>query len=498
MERRPPPNRFSEQIRLLKLKQGLGLGRTGSETEIRGSPSESRFVRKPHHSAPNLPVNPSGRFNSELQRTGFLGETKMRAKRIAQNPKRFLEAYADGRAQRDKDPDLEQEFVPTELPELEHLIQKLALDDRFEAKEAAMRTRTESAKFRSFLLAMTSTSSMEVDPKTLAFLQSYTAGGDELRSTSDGDTIYAEAETMENLVTNYLEKVRTIDTGPIQAWIAEFIDMADLELPHGLPTNVPTQLPSGSGEFGDCKEIVGFIESAQDNFLLLDGEYHTKVEEITKELRTNYQLVTSRDWTNKDSSLLFYVVNSFKATGPGGADSLAALPLQLELMHRLFPGKSQGDISKQKFRLKAKKGLEEKRGAVIRTWIRDKAELQFKMDVAWKEISKRRLAEMERKVSLKKQKELCDFWAERLQKLRLEKCEQVKKLRTMVEPLEKYVENKTKSIAESEAQRRDAAKMELKKYQLQKTEEEARVMAEQEMERSLEQEALKERLRTTK
>lgn len=231
MERRQAPTRFSDQIRLLKLKKGIALGRTGIDTGITKKTSTGQFgPSRTHHSAP---VYHSGKFNYELQRTGFLGETKMRAKRIAQNPKRFLEAYADGRS---PEAESKPEFVPTELPELEQFIQNLTLDDRFEAKKEVMTKRNESSKFRTFLLAMSSTSSIEMDPKTLSFLSSYTGNGEgEESSTGKERTAYEDAETMESLVINYLEQIRSVDKSLIQVWVGEFLDISDLELPHGLP-----------------------------------------------------------------------------------------------------------------------------------------------------------------------------------------------------------------------------------------------------------------------
>jgi hypothetical protein len=118
-------------------------------------------------------VSQSGKFNYDLHRTGFLGETKMRAKRIAQNPKRFLEAYADGRGDNAEI----KEFVPTELPELEHFIQNLVIDTRFHEKAAVMKKRTESAKFQTFLFSMSSMGS-SVNPKTFAFLNRVPTRGD--------------------------------------------------------------------------------------------------------------------------------------------------------------------------------------------------------------------------------------------------------------------------------------------------------------------------------
>jgi hypothetical protein len=203
-----------------------------------------------------------------------------------------------------------------------------------------------------------------------------------------------------------------------------------------------------------------FIESAHDNFLLLDGEYHTKLEEITKELRKNYDCILGTGWDLKETSVLFYVLNALDSS----STTANFTPLQAELTMRLFPKKPRKQIIQQKYRLKTKKALEEKRASIIRTWIQDKNELEAKINVAWQEVNKKRLEEQEKKISLRKQADICLFWSERLEKMRKEKCLRVKKIRILVEPAERCQQNLAKSIMENEAKRRQEVRSRMQKY----------------------------------
>ena len=207
--------------------------------------------------------------------------------------------------------------------------------------------------------------------------------------------------------------------------------------------------------------ISDFIEAAQDNFLLLDGEYHSKLEEITTELRNNYDSIHRTGWKLRDTSVLFSIFNSMDTS----VNIVNFTPVQIELTKRLFPKKSQKEIIQQKYRLKTKKALEEKRGSIIRTWLQDKNELEAKTHLAWQDVNKKRLAEIEKRVSLSSQADLCQFWSERLEKMRNEKCVNVKRLRISIEPVQKFRENQCKSIVENEKARRKEVSAEIQKYE---------------------------------
>ena len=151
-------------------------------------------------------INPTGRFNSELKRTGFLGDAKMRAKRIAQNPKRFLEAYANSAEPL--------EFVPTEVPELESFIEKLNISDHYAQKDKEFRDKAEAAKNRTFLLSMASASSMDLDTSD-EFLHAYSIGN----RNGDGDYNYNDPRLMKDIVGNYLDELKSVNTEMIEEWL---------------------------------------------------------------------------------------------------------------------------------------------------------------------------------------------------------------------------------------------------------------------------------------
>jgi len=234
-------------------------------------------------------------------------------------------------------------------------------------------------------------------------------------------------------------------------------------------------------------DTADFLESAHDNFLLLDGTYHSKLEEITKDLKNNFDCIHGKGWSMKDTGILFYVLNALDTS----STTANFTPLQLELTTRLFPEKSQKAIVEQKYRLKTKKTLEEKRASIIRSWTKDKAELEAKVDLAWQEVSKKRLAELEKRLSLRKQAELCLFWAEQVEKMRKDKCSAIRKIRVLVEPAEKFRAKAAKSIKEREAERRKESGQKLYNHMKQKWEAKVRAYGQREVKAQEMQELLK-------
>jgi hypothetical protein len=178
---------------------------SASGTVLRGSkkdPSPGGLRNYASETKLSALVNQTGKFNSELKRTGFLGEAKMRARRIAQNPKRFLEAYADSH--------VGLEIVPTEVPELDSFIKNLTVTDRYVKKEEELEAKAEAAKQRTFLLSMASASSVELDT-TEEFLDSYASG--------DGD--FSDPVQMTEIVCKYLEELKCMDTETIEEWLSQ-------------------------------------------------------------------------------------------------------------------------------------------------------------------------------------------------------------------------------------------------------------------------------------
>jgi len=151
-------------------------------------------------------INPLGKFNSELKKTGFLSEAKMRAKRIAQNPKRFLEEYAKAHDTL--------EIVPTEVPELESFIERLSMTEHYAQKEKEMKTKAEAAKSRTFLLSMASASSLDMDA-TNDLLNSYSG------RIGEGDGVTSDPKHMDRLVSKYMEELKGVNTRMIEDWLSQ-------------------------------------------------------------------------------------------------------------------------------------------------------------------------------------------------------------------------------------------------------------------------------------
>ena len=238
-----------------------------------------------------------------------------------------------------------------------------------------------------------------------------------------------------------------------------------MKLPYGLPHNLRMPLDPDSVEDSAIQE---FIDSASDEFLILDGEYHTKMEEISKRIRENHIEITEKSgWTIAESALLFYIITALEES----ATITATTNLQADLIARIFPNKKREQVIHQKYLLKTKKFLEEKRANIIRDWLRDKAELEAKTNSAWDALHKEKAKRLEKTIKLKKQREICLQWASLLTKMRRAKSERIKMIQTMAEPISKQLSELERAKQHRETERKFCAKSAAEKYKEKKTEE---------------------------
>ena len=294
--------------------------------------------------------------------------------------------------------------------------------------------------------------------------------------------------------------------------------MSDLKLSYGLPKEdlkILTCSESFAMSSGD-KSLASFIESAMDNFLLLDGEYHAKIEQITRQIKANnvhllqqqeqesersesltssHSCSSSRlsssstgtsspssPWTLSETALLAYIITALEE---GSTPSTRLNLVQYELTSLLFPDKSQASVINQKYCIKYKKTLEEKRCSVINDWVHDKAELAKKINYAWDQLNKKYVENLEQRRMINKQRELCGYWSMLLDKHRQEKCERVKQLQIISEPLRRRRQAELQEQARCEAERRKLIQEHVAQFQREKEKAKLRQSLKAELEREM-------------
>jgi hypothetical protein len=381
-----------------------------------------------------------GEFNSMLKKTGFLSQPKMEARLIAKHPERFLENYADRKIG----------ILSSENDALGHFLHEVKGAGDYHRKEAILSRKHSECKNRTFLLNLASNpgvSSSLMKDFTLNPWQSE-------KEKVDYDAV----------IDKYLMEIKMADKEDIEEWIATYISIQDMKLPYGLPENL--RMPLDPNNIED-EAICNFVEAANDEFLLLDGQYHTKMEEICKKLNQSYTYFTKNSkWTIAESALLVYITKFLEESPEPTSASL-----QKDLTRKLFPGKTQEEIISHKYMLKSKRVLEEKRANIIRDWLRDKSELQAKTNSAWESLHKEKVKKLEKFLKLRKQKEICLEWAELLSKMRSEKNENVKKIQVVTEPFVKKIEENERLKAKRENDRKALVKHSAHVYKEKKMEE---------------------------
>lgn len=229
--------------------------------------------------------------------------------------------------------------------------------------------------------------------------------------------------------------------------------LTDFKLPYGLPANL--RMPKNPETIKD-PELASFVESASDEFLLLDAEYHAKLEQVINKLKDNYESTQTSRWSPRDSALLFYIMTSIE----NASNSL----FQEELTRRLFPQCNYEVIIAQKYRLKMKRAWEEKRDNIIKDWMRDKEELQTKINTAWDNLTSHQVKKLEYVLERRKQKEKCKYWKDLLENMRNEKRLKVRRIQIMVEPYEKMMEQRERTRMEEDERKRREQKELLEEY----------------------------------
>ncbi|CAG7826409.1 unnamed protein product [Allacma fusca] len=381
-----------------------------------------------------------GEFNSMLKKTGFLAQPKMEARLIAKHPQRFLENYADRKIG----------ILSSENDALGQFLDEMKGAGDYSRKEAILNKKNVECKNRAFLLNLASSPGMSSSLVKDITLHPWQSEGRKI----DYDSI----------IENYLMEIKMADKQDIEEWIATNLSLQDMRLPYGLPENLRMPLdPTNIEDAAICE----FVEAANDEFLLLDGQYHTKMEEICNKLNQSYIYLTqNRRWTIAESALLFHIIKFLEESPEPSSASL-----QKDLTKKLFPDKTQEEIISHKYMLKSKRVLEEKRANIIRDWLRDKAELQSKTNSAWENLHKGKVKKLEKFLKIRKQKEICSEWAALLTKMRAERSENVKKIRVVTEPFVKKLEDNEKQRLKREADRKAQVKSAAQSFKEKKLEE---------------------------
>jgi hypothetical protein len=249
-------------------------------------------------------------------------------------------------------------------------------------------------------------------------------------------------EEVERAVEAFIDQIRNSEIDNIVLWINTLACLSDCELPYGPPPNLNLpQIPQNHTD----PNLSSFIEHGLDTFLLLDAEYHGKLEEISLKLKNNFEALQSSQWSARDSALLQHLSSS---------PLCEPLPLQSQLLRRLFPSHTQEEIIAQKYRLKMKRAWEEKRDNIVKDWTRDKEELRCKTNAAWSDLQTSKEKRLTLEIERKKQKERCKHWATLLDSMRKAKGLKVRRIAIMVEPFERAMEEREKARLELEAKKR--------------------------------------------
>jgi len=211
-------------------------------------------------------------------------------------------------------------------------------------------------------------------------------------------------------------------------------DLVEFELPFGLPEALNPEIHKASQRIGPyAPDVQDFAERATDEFLLLDASYHSKWEEVSKHLMTNHESLLD-SWTPEDTGLLYYTICTLVEQSV--PCHVTKKNLQTELSRRLFPLKSADDILQQKYRLKMKRTMEEKRNSIIVDWTRDKDELAKETNAAWAAILKERETKEEKLLEMRKQSLVCDKWNKLLERSRKEREQKARELELRAAPFE--------------------------------------------------------------
>lgn len=296
------------------------------------------------------------------------------------------------------------------------------------------------------------------------------------QSTTDGDADgthllnYSTSDT-DTVLQSFLDDIRRANVDNILTWVATPVTLNDMILPIGLPSSttlrIPTMNATNSG--GSHLKNLDFVKSAMEEFFLLDAEYHTKVEELLVKITDNFREIEMAAWPSKDSALLFHLMT---VTQTQSGSHFSNEKLCTEVASRIFPEYSREDIIAQKYRLKVKKALEEKRDNVLKHWQRDKENLVKKINAAWDDIQKKQKVMEDFQQERKAQQEKCQYWTDLLEKMRKENQKRIRQIQTLVEPLEEQLRHKQRVKEKQEKGRRLEQKQLIEKFHKLKLEEE--------------------------
>lgn len=321
-------------------------------------------------------------------------------------------------------------------------------------------SRASSASFDSFLV-----NGGEASP-TSSSMGGATSGGSNspfLQDYSKGDA--------DMILQSYLDDIRSANVDNIKEWVETRSTVKDLELPFGLPSSGVLRIPVKNLELISSPAIVEFLKSALEEFFLLDAEYHAKLEELMEKITDNFRELEMAAWSFRDSALLFHLMNM--TTQSKSHQHFSSEKLCTEVAHRLFqpaPHGGRDGIIAQKYRLKVKRALEEKRDSVIKHWLVDKDKLVKKVNAAWEDIQKREQQKEEWSKEKKVQQVKCQKWTELLEKMRNDNRRKIRTIQTMVEPLEEQMRRQQKVKKEIEKSRRQEQKEMLTRFQRMKME----------------------------
>ncbi|ODM97266.1 hypothetical protein Ocin01_09415 [Orchesella cincta] len=276
-------------------------------------------------------------------------------------------------------------------------------------------------------------------------------------------------DQVDTILQYFLDEIRVANVESISAWIGKQTKLNDTDLPFG-QLECGLKMPTKDLEQYTSPALIEFIRSATDQFFLLDAEYHAKLEELMGKVTENFSELQSADWDVKDAAILYHLMNMFQSDSNKTGSHFSSEKLCTEVAIRIFPLYTREQVIAQKYRLKVKRALEEKRESIIKDWIRDKEKLMKKINGAWEDIQHQQQRRNELESEKRLQKEKCHYWMTKLEEIRLENQKKIRTIDVLMKPLEEQQKQKQLLQEKQERSRRYKQKHLVDKFRQMKIE----------------------------
>lgn len=398
---------------------------------------------------------------------------------ITRNPTRYLDAIVDGQQL----PSSQDSSHPTNA--FSTYLTNFTTQSASQSYKQALKNLQEKckqAKNRNLLLNLGSVSGAS-SPMLLPNRSSRASSASfdtfqNIRHSGEGQTDIGDNQTLSSpflrldyaggdvdlILESYLDDMRSANVEYIKSWIETLASVNELDLPFGLPTSGVLRIPTRNLEVITSTSSQEFLRNALDEFFLLDAEYHAKLEELMNKITDNFRELELAGWSPKDSALLFHLMNMTSQNK--SHQHFSTEKLCTEVATRLFSGRhSKDSIIAQKYRVKVKKALEEKRDSVIKQWLLDKDKLVKRVNAAWDDIQRQEARREEWSKEKKDQLEKCQYWTNLLETMRKENRRKIRTISALVEPLEEQMRRQQKVKQEQERNRRLEQKEVLERLQ---------------------------------